>query len=156
MTNLDNHSNKILCQINARQKNYFCLLGSCKNPGLFAVFDSSSINSFNITKYSIHSNFGCLPGKLWTTFCKIKWISSLYSGQILAKNLVSDICDYSLSIFLKCFGSNFPLHLFQHCQKSDGKITENDWRQSIWRQEKVCTCLDCTYCLFSISIFLQQ
>ena len=67
-------------------------------------------------------------------FCqKEELLTKIYlcSGQILAKNLMSDICDYSLSIFLKCFGSNFPLHLFQHCQKSDGKITENDWRQSI-------------------------
>ena len=122
-----------------KTKILFWLLGSCKNPGFFAVFDSSSINNFNITKLSIQSNFGCLPGKLWTTFCKVKWISSLYRGQILAKNLMPYIFNDSLSIFLKCFGSNFPLHLFQHCQKSDGKITENDWRQGIWCQKKVCT-----------------
>ena len=119
----------------------FWFLGSCKNHGCFAVFDSSSINSFNITKQSSHPNIGCLPGKLWTTFWKIKWISSLYSGRIMAKNLMSDICDYSLSIFLKCFGSHFPLQMFQHRQKSDRKIAENDWGQSIWCQKKVCNIL---------------
>ena len=47
------------------------------------------------------------------------------------------ICDHTFDIFVKCVGHNFTLHYFHQNQASDRKIKDNDWRKSIWSQEKV-------------------